>query len=74
MANRQQRYLAKRGMKSLNNGTTGAKGQSPTIAKIEHGKFAFQEPNEAIIRQRDKGSRKWRINKVHPNNSNKGKR
>lgn len=74
MANKNQTYLAKRGLKTLNNATTGAKGTPGTIAKIEHGKYAFQEPQVAMDRKRDKGSRTWKINKVHPNNIAIGKR
>lgn len=74
MANKNQQRMARAGLKTLNNATTGEKGSPGTIAKIEHGKYAFQEPAVAMKRKREHGRNTWKLNKVHPNNIAIGKR
>lgn len=60
MANKQQKLLRKLGLKSVNGGA------STVISKIEHGKFAFQEPAIAIKRIKQDGKNCWKITKRHP--------
>lgn len=65
MANKNQRYLAKRNLSSVNGGAF------TTISQINHGTRAFLEPAQAIDRLKERGSRSWKISKRHPANPTK---
>lgn len=65
--NKQTKALKKVGMSSRNNGASTVTGP------IVHGKFAFQEPAEAIERKKRDNWRTWKITKRHPSNGDKNK-
>jgi len=65
MANRNQRYLARKGLSSVNGGA------GTTISNINHGSKAFMPPDVAIQNLRNSGSRSWKISKRHPANPQK---
>jgi len=46
-------------------------GANPIISPVSHGKYAFQEPAEAVQRKKANGSRSWRVTGRHPSSTNK---
>ena len=65
--NKQTKALKKVGMSSRNN------GDHTVITPMNHGKFAFQEPAQAIERKKREGVRTWKISKRHPSHVDKTK-
>lgn len=65
--NKQTKALKKVGMSSRNNGASTVTGP------IVHGKFAFQDPAEAMDRKKRENVRTWKITKRHPSNGDKTK-
>ena len=65
--NKQTKALKKISMSSRNN------GEYTVISPINHGKFAFQEPAQAIERKKREGVRTWKISKRHPSHVDKTK-
>jgi len=48
-------------------------GANPIISPVTHGKFAFQDPAQAVARKKANGSRSWRVTGKHPSSSNRNK-
>ena len=67
--NKQTRF----GKNSKSNFCVRNGGANPIIANVTHGKYAFQDPAQAVARKRAQGSRSWRVTGKHPASSNRSK-
>ena len=48
-------------------------GANPILSPVVHGRFAFQDPAQAVARKKANGSRSWRVTGKHPASSNRNK-